>query len=63
MTDYPRERYLRDPHFAAMVDMMVKHIMACDYTPTEIREAAMLAAIIYEERKAPMHFKRLSDEQ
>ena len=45
-----RERYHNDPEFAALVDGMVSHIELCRYTPSEMREAAILASIIYEER-------------
>lgn len=44
----PEERYHRDPMFHALVDMFRGAIMNADYTPTEIREAAMLACIIVE---------------
>jgi hypothetical protein len=45
------ERYLRDPMFHALVDMLRGAILHADYTPTEIREAAMLAAIMVEMRR------------
>lgn len=44
-----RDRYQTDPAFKALVDMMVGHIQTCQYTPSEMREAAILASIIYEE--------------
>lgn len=44
----PDERYQRDDHFHALVDMLESCIHAARYTPTELREAAMLAAIRYE---------------
>ena len=44
-----RERYQNDEHFKALVDMMVAHIHECNYTPSEMRHAAILASIIYEE--------------
>lgn len=44
-----RDRYHSDPAFKMLVDMMVHHIFQCQYTPSEMREAAMLASIIYEE--------------
>jgi len=44
-----RDRYQNDPAFTALVNMMVAHIQDCRYTPSEMREAAMLASIIYEE--------------
>lgn len=49
--DTPRDRYQRDPLFARLVDMLAFHLERCDFTPTEVREAAMLAAVIVETRK------------
>jgi hypothetical protein len=46
----PQERYARDVDFHALVDTMQMFITKCQLTPTELREAAMLAAIHYEER-------------
>lgn len=45
------ERYQNDPVFAQMVDVMRCWIEQLKTTPTEVREAAMLAQILYEERK------------
>ncbi len=45
----PRDKYLNDPQFRNLVDMMVAHIHQCDYTPSEMREAAIMASIVYEE--------------
>lgn len=45
----PRERYHTDPAFAVLVKTMIAHIRAANYTPTELREAALLAHIIYNE--------------
>jgi len=45
-----RERYYNDSAFAALVNMMTAHIEQCHYTPSEMREASILASIIYEER-------------
>lgn len=45
----PRERYWNDAAFKMLVDMMVKQIMECQYTPSEMRDAALLASIRYEE--------------
>jgi len=44
------DRYYNDPQFHALVDMMVSHIINCKYTPSEMREAAILASIKYEQR-------------
>ena len=45
----PRERYYNDPQFHALVNMMTSYIMQADYTPSEMREAALLASIKYYE--------------
>ena len=47
----PRQRYMEDATFKAMVDMMTAHMMNCDYTPSEMREAALLASIRYYEMR------------
>lgn len=44
-----KERYQSDNQFKVLVDIMVAHIHQCHYTPSEMREAALLASIIYEE--------------
>lgn len=49
MTKTVRERYQNDAYFHSMVDMLLSHIHEARFTPTEIREAAMLAQIMYEE--------------
>lgn len=51
----PREKYLTDNMYHRLVDMMVDQINQCNYTPSEMREAAVLASIIYEERKPPVY--------
>jgi hypothetical protein len=40
---------MTDPSFHALVQIMVAHIEAGKFTPTEMREAALLAHIIYQE--------------
>ena len=42
-------RYQNDTHFHTIMDTFLALIRDAKYTPTEIREAAMLAQIIYEE--------------
>ncbi len=44
------ERYRDDRAFRALVDQLLSVIHEAKYTPTEIREAAMFAQIMYEER-------------
>jgi hypothetical protein len=43
------ERYRNDVAFRTLVDSMRAAIDHAEFTPSEIREAAMLAQIIYEE--------------
>ena len=43
-----RERYHNDPQFHMLVDYMTAAIHRCDFTPSEMREAALLASINYE---------------
>lgn len=49
------ERYARDPHFRGLVDILEHQIRLANYTPTEIREAAMLAQIHYESTRIDRH--------
>jgi hypothetical protein len=46
----PEARYDRDPAFRQLVDTLYGFIVMADYTPTELREAVLLAAIRYEQR-------------
>jgi hypothetical protein len=45
----PREKYLNDPHYHALVNSLRALIEKCEMTPSEVREAAILACILYEE--------------
>lgn len=47
------QRYLTDARFKRLVDMLEHEIAACEYTPTEMREAAVLASQHHEMRKPP----------
>ena len=38
-----------DNKYKALVDTMCSYIHSCHYTPSEVREAAILACILYEE--------------
>jgi hypothetical protein len=47
----PKERYERDPVFKSLVDLIHSYIAQDDgrtWTPTELREACMLACAQYE---------------
>jgi hypothetical protein len=46
-----RERYLNDPIFYTIVNHMRALISGARLTPSEVREAAMLACILEEERR------------
>jgi hypothetical protein len=47
----PREKYQLDSDYRAFVDTLVEYITKCKYTPSEVREAAILACIIYEKNR------------
>ena len=44
----PEIRYSHDPAFKQLVDVMHSFIQKAEFTPTEMREAALLACIHYE---------------
>jgi len=44
----PEDRYRHDPVFRRLVDILELQIREAQYTPSELREAAILAAIHYE---------------
>ncbi len=53
----PEERYSRDPWFHRLVDLLYYHLESAkpgkfgtDFTPTELREAVILACTIFEHR-------------
>ena len=48
----PNEKYANDPSYRQLVDMLTALIDQAKYTPSEIREACMLACIRYE------HYRR-----
>ena len=60
--DNPRERYLYDAEFRTLVDAMLKLVENCQFTPFELRQALVLALILYEERRLVPHpFKMPAD--
>ena len=46
--DTPRAKYQRDPAYKRLVDMLEHFMHNAEYSPREIREAAMLACINHE---------------
>ena len=48
-----KERYDFDPAFNALVKLMLAQICQGQFTPSELRQAAMLAAIQYEMMQPP----------
>ena len=49
--DRSRYAYLNDANYHRLVDTLLELIHECQFTPSEIRTAAMLASIMYEERR------------
>lgn len=47
----PRDRYGRDPQFSHLVNMLRSLIHRAEFTPTELREALILALTIEEQEK------------
>lgn len=59
----PRDRYLRDPMFRALVDQLRGQLAQCNYTATELREAAILAAQIHADHTIPRPFYMMPGER
>lgn len=58
-----RDRYLQDPVFHVLVDMIRSGIRDAKYTPGEVREAAVLAAYLEEmENPQPRWFHLVEQE-
>jgi len=51
----PYEKYCHDPLFRRLVDMLESYIHECQYTPSELREAAVYASIQYEMNRCRQH--------
>lgn len=47
----PQEKYNNDPKYRMLVDTMENLIHQAEFTPSEVREAAMFACIQYESRQ------------
>ena len=46
----PREKYMNDPEYHQLVTMLEHFVETARFTPSELREAAVLACINYEMR-------------
>lgn len=49
----PEEKYLNDPHYCAMVDAVRAQIRQAQFTPSELREIVIFAAILEERVASP----------
>ena len=45
----PKEKYANDPNYRRLADMLEALIVKAEFTPSEIREACMLACILHEQ--------------
>lgn len=57
----PQEKYLTDPDYKMLVDWMVGHIEKCNYTPSEMREASILASIKHEQMQVRPNIRLIKD--
>lgn len=48
MFDFAKSRYHNDPAFKSLVDLMTNMIIQHEFTPSEMRSAAIMASINYE---------------
>lgn len=46
----PKEKYMNDPEYNYLVNMLEKLIAQANFTPSELREACIFASINYEMR-------------
>lgn len=58
--DTPQARYHREPGFRTLVDMMEHMVHSSRYSPSELREAAVLASIHYEMRVVRQYHVRIT---
>lgn len=51
----PKEKYMNDPEYHHLVNMLESLIEQARFTPSELREACILACINYEMRHVRQH--------
>ena len=56
-----QERYLHDPVFHTLVDVIYDQLCQGNFTPSEARDAVMLACIHFEERHMTYKFIQKRD--
>ena len=59
--DTATARYERDPQFHHIVDMLESLLHQAHFTPSELREAVLLAAIHYEAKQIRPMYKAMPD--
>lgn len=62
MSHDAKYRYMNDPEYHNVVSAMRSLISSARLAPSEVREAAMLACILEEERRAPATLTTLDEE-
>ena len=55
------QNYMMNPEYKMLVDYMEKDIRDHQYSPSEMREAAVLACVHYEMRNPRPHFMNMED--
>lgn len=46
----PRDKYMNDPEYRQLVDLLEQFVERAQFSPSEMREAVILASINYEMR-------------
>ena len=62
MSQSPVDRYMNDPTYKRVVDMFEHIIHTAQLTPSEVREAAVLACINYENKRVRAYHIPLTPE-
>jgi hypothetical protein len=57
---YIESRYMNDPTFHALVDTIYAAVERKQYTPGDVRDAAILASLMYEQRRVRDFYGRVN---